>query len=515
MQSVNAAWTVEERDSVRNLAHNLQVSWHNDSTLSARTFTIGVSTIGGNDVIGANPGAIGSPSSYRYFDESAYVTGLSWERGLSQPIGGISKALANVSLSNTSGRFTPSFMGGSSELYTAVAEPRKPIKISAGFNFGGVDQTIPVFAGILNKSPEIDIANRSARLSAADYIDFFQTKNIDQTAMYTNETTDVVIGGLLSQLGMTTAQYELDTGLNTIPFGIYNNGSKFGSIINSLVEAENGQFYQDEMGIFRFENRQHWTNSPYTTVQRIIRPSQVINAKSPSQDHIINVVEVTSNPRVKANGVTIFTLSGTITLNTGDNDVFLNFDNPVLAANAPSITANSASDGTGSNVSASVSVKNTSLFAQSVKYTITNNSGSTAYITALTIVGRWAIPRYDKPLYTRLQDDSSVTAYQEQVLSINNDYIQTPTDAASIAQTILNDFSDPENILVITIRAIPELQMGDLISYQNIAWRVYKIRSSFDPGVGNVQELTMVQRAPQIYFRIGVSTIEGSDQIAP
>lgn len=514
MQSVNAAWTVEERDTVRKIAHNLRVSWHNDSTLGGITFTIGTSRIGGSDVIGASPGAIGSPGNYRYFDESAYVESLSWEHGLSQPVGGLSKALANAGLSNTSERFTPNFMGGTSELYTAI-QPRKPIQIYAGFNFAGVDQTLPVFSGILEKTPVVNMANRSVSLQAADYISFFQTKNIDQAAMYTNETTDVVIGGLLSQLGMSTAQYELDTGLNTIPFGIYDNGSKFGSVINSLVQAENGQFYQDEMGIFRFENRQHWTNAPYTTVQRTIRPSQVINAQTPSQDHIINVVEVTSNPRVKANGVTIFTLSGTITLTTGDNEVFLNFDNPVLAANAPSITANSASDGSGSNVSGSIAVKNTSLFAQSVKYTLTNNSGSTAYITALTIVGRWAIPRYDKPLYTRVQDDSSVTAYQEQTLSINNDYIQNATDAASIAQTILNDFSDPESIQVITIRAIPELQIGDLISYQGVSWRVYRIRSTLDVSAGFVQELTMVQRAVQGYFRIGVSTIGSTDGIAP
>lgn len=514
MQSVNAAFTAEEKDSVRKIAHNLQVSWHQQSLLGNRTFTIGVSLIGGNDIIGVNPGAIGSPGNYKYFDESDYVMGLSWERSLSQPIGGLNKALADAHLDNTSGRFTPSFMGGSSELYTAVSEPRKPITISAGFNFG-VDQTIPEFAGILNKSPVVDMSSRTITLQAADYVDFFQTKNIDQAAMYTSKTTDVVIGNLLAQLGMSTAQYELDTGLNTIPFGIYDNGSKFGNVINQLVQAENGQFYQDESGIFRFENRQHWTNAPYTQVQKVIPDNMVLNAQSPSQDHIINVVEVTSNPRVKANGVTIFTLSGTITLNTGDNDVFLNFDNPVLAANAPSITANSASDGSGSNVSASVSVRNTSLFAQSVKYTVTNNSGSTAYITALTITGRWAIPRYDKPLYTRVQDDSSVTAYQEQTLSINNDYIQNATDAASIAQTILNDFSDPEKIIVITIRAIPELQLGDLVSYQNITWRVYKIRTNLNPSVGFTQELTMVQRIQQIYFRIGVSTIGSTDGIAP
>ena len=63
MQVVDSAWTAEAHDSVRKIAHNLLVSWKKEDTLSSQTFTIGSSTIGGDDVIGANPGAIGSPGS--------------------------------------------------------------------------------------------------------------------------------------------------------------------------------------------------------------------------------------------------------------------------------------------------------------------------------------------------------------------------------------------------------------------------------------------------------------------
>src|SRR3990167_9949481 len=120
MQTVATGWTAEERDSFRSIAHNFLTSWKKDSLLSNRLFTIGVSTIGGDDVIGINPGAIGSPGNYRYFDESDYVTSLAWERGFRMPIGGITKALAEAKLDNTSGRFTPRYMGGTSELFTAI-----------------------------------------------------------------------------------------------------------------------------------------------------------------------------------------------------------------------------------------------------------------------------------------------------------------------------------------------------------------------------------------------------------
>ncbi len=129
MQTVDAAFTAEERDKVRKIAHNLQVSWKKETTLGNRTFTIGVSLIGGNDIIGINPGAVGSPGNYRYFDESDYVTQLAWERGLHMPTGGMTMALAEATLDNTSGRFTPRYMGGISELFTSIL-PRRPAIIA-------------------------------------------------------------------------------------------------------------------------------------------------------------------------------------------------------------------------------------------------------------------------------------------------------------------------------------------------------------------------------------------------
>jgi hypothetical protein len=80
---------------------------------------------------------------------------------------------------------------------------------------------------------------------------------------------------------------------------------------------------------------------------------------------------------------------------------------------------------------------------------------------------------------------------------------------------ILNDFASPENLQKIVIKAIPELQMGDLISWQGRYWRIYDIKTTLDPSAGFIQELMLLQRTITTYFRIGISTIGGSDQIAP
>ena len=519
-QDVSAAWTAEERDSVRNIAHNLQVSWKKETTLGNRTFTIGVSLISGNDVIGINPGAIGSPANYKYFDESDYIMGLSWERSLNLPMGGLSVGFAEADLDNTTDRYTPRYLGGTEELFTAIL-PRRPMIINAGFEVDGIDQTIPQFSGVLNRSPKVFKRNSRAELSASDYVDFFSNRYLDQELMFTGLRTDEVYEQLLISSGLSTAQYSLDTGINVIPFGAFDVGTKYSKIFHELAEAENGQFYQDEEGKFRFENRQHYDSSPHTDVQRVITTGQVIDYELPDEDHIINVVEVKSTEMRKQPAQTIMNYTLPNTILPGETlELFFNYENYILEVTTPTAggsdsywLANSNEDGTGTDYTSSVSLVSIDNFAQASKLIFKNNASNNVVLTKVVISGR---PVKDvNDIYVRLQDDSSVTAYEERPLLLDNKYIQNEFWANSYAQVILNDYSDPENIIRLTIRAIPELQLGDLISWQGRYWRTYGIKTKLDPSYGFVQELQLVQRTPTSYFRIGISTIGGDDVISP
>jgi len=523
MQSVNAAFTAEEKDFTRSIAESLMISWHRQNLLSNRTFTIGVSLIGGNDLIGANPGAIGSPGNYKYFDESAYAMSLNWERGYNMPIGGLTMAMAEAILDNTSKRFTPRALGGRSEISTAIL-PSRPAMISAGFYIGGVPITLPQFTGLTSDQPEIDAAQRQIRLQMQDYMSFFQNKTIDQAAIYTGQRTDQLLQTLLTNAGMNTAQYDLDYGINVIPFARWDVGAKFSDIIGQLVQAENGHFYQDESGIFKFENRQHWNSAPYTQVQKVISTGQVINAESPDTSHLINVVEITGDVYEKQPEQIIYRLNpfDNIAIPANSNaDIFVNFDDPVLSMTTPTASgqtsffvANSVSDGSGTDLTSSLSANKVTRFAQSAKINFVNSSSSIAYITNLVITGR--VARSVSQIYTRATAGHSITVYNEQVLTISdNPFIQNQSWAESFAQMILQDFSTPENIQKITIKAFPELQLGDLISWQGRYWRIFDIKTTLDPNQGFIQELTLLQRAVTNYFRIGFSTIGGTDQIAP
>lgn len=526
MQAVSSAFSAEETSSVRNIAQSVQVSWKKDYLSSITLFTIGVSTIGGNDIISGPAGVQSDWNRRKYVDESGNVLNISYERELSLPLGGLTKAMADVSFDNTSNRYTPWYAGGNSEIYTAVL-PRRPFVINAGFEVNGVNQTIPQFIGVTDKTIEIDKRRATARLHGVDFIGFLQNRPVDKTAMFTSQRSDIIIGNLLNEAGFATAQYDLDEGINNIGFGLFNSGDKLGDVIDRISKAENAHFYQDEEGKLHFSNRQHWDIPPHTTVQRIISTSQVIQSKVPSTSRIINSVEIIASPREVMDYEPIWDLGfegGTsIELPINDTEKFVNYDDPIFVVTTPVpngtpgqssyYVANTESDGSGSDVTSLVSIKSIDNFAQASKIIFTNNSGSTAYLTTLDVWGRPA--RKTGDILYRDKIGSSITAFEEQVLKIENNYIQDATWAESYATLILQDFATPERIQEITIRAIPELQMGDLISWQGMPWRVFGISGRLDPEEGFVQDLNIIQRDIRSYFRIGISTIGGSDTIAP
>lgn len=689
MQSVSDTWSVEAVDTVRKIAANYLVSWKKENLLTNRTFTIGVSTIGGPDIIGANPGAVGSPGQWRYFDESAYLTELAWERYLNQPVGGLTRAVAETRLDNTSRRFLPGYMGGDSELHTAVL-PRRPFIINSGFHFEGIDQLLPQFAGVFTRSPEIDRRRGRVILEGADYADFFYNRYLDNELMFTSQYTDVVLEDMLQSMGMATSQYELDAGLNRIRFGLFPRGAQFSDLIHEIVRAENGQAYFDEEGIFRFENRHHWTNFPHFDVQRVIATSQVLEAQAPSGDHIINVVEVVGEPRsiedeqmawdIDEEGGGVYT-----ELPVGERvEYWVNFNDPMYVIDTPTkldtdtsvreqdtglaspsatgedysdwidpenaladgsgwatsgavanarqdyynfglgvpngstilgievvadaadgvsgatlayelswdggatyttsgkssgvvggsfqnytqggssdtwgrswtaeefnnanfrlrvrdasgtnnialdhiqvrvyysdpteeqtsyYAANSLKDKTGTDLTDNITLVAIDKFTQAAKLTLRNDGSQVAFLTALIVWGRPV--RQTEQVYYREAIGNSVTAYEERPYKIESQYIQDIAWAESLAKMILADYAYPENLQTITIRAMPELQLGDLISWQGRYWRIFGIRATLNPSVGFVQELDLLQRTIETYFRIGISTIGGSDKIAP
>lgn len=537
MQSVNAAFTAEAKDRTRLPKHALNVSWKKATNTANRTFTIGVSAIGGSDLIDLEASGFGSPSDYRYDDESDYATRLEWERQLSLPLGGISKAGGEFALDNNSQRFTPDYMGGSSALFTAVGLPRRPFVINAGFKVNGVDTMLPQFSGLTAKPPSIDISNRVLSTYGFDFLDFLSSKKVESTGVFTGVTTDYVMEQLFLDAGITTSQYDFEQGANTIPFVYFESGDSMGGIIDELVQAELGHFFQDEEGIYHFWNRYHWNVSPYNQIQHILMTSQVINQEINPQerlDSIINSVQVRGDYLQKyydATGsyatVYYYDVSDLDNLSevplihpSGNTEIWIEFDDPILELD-PQINwfVNTMRDNEGDYIGSvglpalPVQLAKVDLFSKTAKLTFSNSSGDSGYLTYLEMFGR-LVDTISSISVTRT-DSASMTAYEERSITVENRFIQNTQWAELIADYILQFNAQPLDIQKLTIRALPQLQMGDLISYGGRELRILGIRGSFQASSGFIQELLVSPSnfSANDFFTIGVSTIGGEDTL--
>jgi len=175
MNPVNAVFTAEKRDFSEAVCPELY-GFLASPNLGNKTFTIGVSTIGGNDIIGLNPGSIGSPGNYKYFDELLCdVIGL--ERGYAT--GGLTMALAEAILDNTSRRFTPRQRAECQSLIPLSFHLRQSLSMQALTSVD--DITVPQVQYDC-RSAFYRYVNSADNAEYGHYMQFFNDKTIDQTA---------------------------------------------------------------------------------------------------------------------------------------------------------------------------------------------------------------------------------------------------------------------------------------------------------------------------------------------
>ena len=430
-------------------------------------FTIGVSLIGGTDVIKGENNVIAEGDNYEYINETPYLISLEYERKFTEPIYSVQRGMMDLILDNNSDRFTPEFdtkIGDSIKM-------RRPIRIYAGFKYNGIVNNIQQMIGTINDYPIVNKKNKQLTLHAIDFTEALWNIPVEETQLYTDKRSDELLQIILEDAGLTTGQFSLDEGFITIPFAFFGKGDKIGNIIKLICEAEQGIFYVDENGYFRFENRTHWLNDPHTESQLTITDDMIIKEEQPDLKAIVNVVEITAKPRaVVSTDESIFDLPDTREIAAGETiEVWANYDDPVYSLVTPTrgvgassyYTANTESGGGGTDKTAQVDLSITN-FSTASKLEFTNNDAGSVFLTELIIFGKPA--KITQELYLKMTDDDSIAEYDEHAISITNDYIQSYATMRSIAISILANRKDPAKYKKMTIIGQPHLQLGDLVT---------------------------------------------------
>lgn len=515
MQTTSLAFQGHSTADIRPLSWQCLMSFEKNFNDNINFFTIGVSYIGGPDIIKGVGDVIQEWDKYDYVDFSDRVISMEWIRD-QDSISSVSLAMADIILDNHDGLFTPN----AGSIYANNILPYRPIKLYAGFD----GENVPVFVGLTEKMPEIDEKSKTAKFHCIDFLYSLFNRPLDQSLMFQNYTTDLILDELLQLAGLTTNQYNLDPGFNVVRFSYFEKGTKLRDAISELMEAEQGRLYMDETGVIQFKNRQNFSNTPTKNFDY----SNIVDVQISKQEDIVNVVEIKSDVRTVQDSQKFWELGEAILIPRNSSlDIWADFQDPVTSVLTPTYELlnptdsffyiNTQTDEEGFTSNTAVTLSSFTAFGKSYKMTFTNSSSIDYFITRLNL---WATPaRITEKIYLREVDSASIAKYDERVLTIDNNFIQREDEAYSKAHIILGDYGEYGNIKTLDVKGTMAQQLNDAIEIDlpEIAAENYiitKISSKIMNGRFS-QLLTAKQRDPQYYFTIGISTIGGTDIIAP
>lgn len=513
MQTTTSAFINRANGAMRKLTHRALMSFPRSYLPSVTFFTIGVSTIGGADIIKGDGSVIAEWDKYQYDDYSYRIKSIEVTR-TEENFNSTSLAQADIVLENHDNYFTPN----RGSVIDDLILPYRPVKLYGGFG----DEAVPQFVGLTEKMPTINEKTKVAQFHCIDFMYSLFNRPLDEAVMYQDMRTDEILAALLVAFGISPTQYSFDVGFNIIAFAFFDKGSKFGNVVKELMEAEMGRFYMDETGVIRFKNRQNYSSSPVW----FFNETNIIDIQTSKQDDIINVVEIKANVREVQALQKFWELQSAVKVPANSSlTIWADFDDPVTEVDDPVyitsattslFTTNKAEDGSGDAVTSNFALDSSYLFSKSFQMVFENTNSFDVYITTLELFARPA--KVVKELYIREEDTTSVGKYDERVLTIENDFFNEEGEAISKAKIILDDEADYANTFIINVKGNPALQIGDAVNVSVFGsadtYVIKKIVNRWEAGRFS-QQLTVKKKTFRTFFTVGISTIGGSDVIAP
>lgn len=293
---------------------------------------------------------------------------------------------------------------------------------------------------------------------ATDYMDAAATFLLEAVPVLEDVTGDQVfhaIVGLMHQQpnGMVTF-----TGTETYTLALDNTRDEAVSVLQEmhrLAVSELGYAYQLRGGRLVYEARgTRVLNEPNAsvTLTNTMHGLDVAEVSSVS----LNRVQITVHPREidAAASTVLFELVNPLQIGPGEVKTIIG---PYRTAASPGITTrvgglemvtpvvttdytmNVASDGTGADLSASLSIL-TVFGANGVRFTLTNNDAGPAYITKLQCRGKGV---YDfRTVVVRAQNDAAIAADGVNALNLDMVYQEDPNVGQALADVLLGGYGD-------------------------------------------------------------------------
>lgn len=435
-------------------------------------FTLNQSQLNGSDILkfAASNADTQGWDFYDYSDYSDRLVSCSWERSLEFPYQ-LQSAMADFTLDNHDGYFTPV------STKSPIGEnnlPARPIKLSAGFTGGTIQEQVPQFVGITEGLPSINTAGATVSYHAIDFLYNICNQTLRATIDMRDARTDEVIAAILESYGLSPTQYKLARGQFTIPFVFFDIGDSIGDALKQLVQSENGYMWLDEEGVVRFENSSAFAGNTEPVAE--LSDYDIMSLESGSFSDIVNHVKISAELREVQEWQEVFTKSestetistslwvvpanGTFTIGCSLGDPCYDIVAPTLGR-ASSVSWFTAFDEHLEPVEDGITASGV-LSSSSYTITFTNTHDYPVEINEMKL---WGEPAkvYDVLDYDAY-DDESVEKYGDQVLEIStNQFFQTYNQASIFARTLIKQRGNYNRIVKAQIKGDFSFQLLDMI----------------------------------------------------
>jgi len=414
-----------------------------------------------------------------YDDITSDVLSLQWRRGrdyASQLTGRSSAGKLQATLINTDGKYSPS---NTSSVLTGSILPGRAVRLNSGsgefpYDFPLVFDSNPQFIGFLEEIVPDPSAKgiKTVKLTAYGALGYLNDF-APSLATQTTRRTDQAIGDILDDVGWGAGDRDLATGQTTMT-RFWVDNMKTIKALRIVEETEAGFIKETKDGKIAFESRHTRLVSPYDTSQATFSDASGadntymgITQQDPLST-ITNHLEASSRTYATAGVANLWTHpetgSESPTLVPGEAKTFeALYPNPSAANNALEVnawttpaastdyTANTASDGSGTNRTSDIAIGQ-SKTAERMAITLTNGHATdTVYLTK--VAARGTAVTSNNPVQVRAIDATSQGIYGERKYKATTAFLPSSTEAQSWCDYQLSIYSSPIEILAMTFSA--------------------------------------------------------------
>lgn len=412
-----------------------------------------------------------------YEDMTSYVldSSLSWQRGKQFELDQATPGTCQFKLRNEDGTFSPDNSGSA---YYGNLKLYRKVQVSI-YDPTTTDTTV-VFTGFIQRmapSPRWD--QNYVYVLCYDGLDYMARTEV-RTSLEKDIGTGACITKILDAASWDAGLRDIDTGQDTVPYAYWHK-VKARTGLTDVEKSEVGFIYVNGSGELVFEDRHHRMKPPHTTSQHHFNETASDCHAIWSPDLIYNEVRSTITPWDLGSLAVFWTLQQTgadspliragesLTV-WADADYFL--DSVTNPAETTDYLMNTASDGSGSNVSSDFTVTPT-VFAQTCKLVIANGGAVDAYVTFLQVRGTEYAPQEGTTIVET--DSTSQDDYGLRTLALDAKLMDDVVDAISYSQYLISRYKQPQpNIELVAynrdsdhLTALITMELSDRVTVTN------------------------------------------------